>query len=242
VNAPYEMAATRSVLAEAHRVSGCAEQAHLEERAARAMLAGLGSPTSWLCTGPQQPPPADTVNVFRLDGDIRTVTFAGRTVLLRDLKGMHHLAQLLAAPDREFHVLDLVSGELRTGPRPDDGDLGPALDDQARAAYGRRLAEIDSDIDDATMLGDDERLALARADRDYLVRELARAYGLGGRHRLVGATSERARASVTRALRYAIARIAEHHPPLAAHLARTVRTGTYFSYVPDPRVPVRWQL
>jgi hypothetical protein len=50
------------------------------------------------------------------------------------------------------------------------------------------------DIDEATSLGDDERLALATADRDYLVRELARAYGLGGRSRLTGATSERARA------------------------------------------------
>lgn len=71
---------------------------------------------------------------------------------------------------------------------------------------------------------------------------MARASGLGGRYRLVGATSERARATVTRALRYAISRIAEHHPPLADQLARTLRTGTYCSYVPDPRVPARWQL
>ena len=193
-------------------------------------------------TATSRPAQADTDNVFRLDGDIRTVAFGGHTVLLQDLKGMHYLARLLAAPDREFHVLDLVADDRRTGPRRGEGDTGPALDAQARAAYKRRLAEIDADIDEATSLGDDERLALATADHDYLVRELARAYGLGGRHRSVGATSERARASVTRALRYAVARIAEHHPALADHLARTLRTGTYCSYVPDARVPARWQL
>jgi hypothetical protein len=242
VDAPYEIAVTRSVLSQALRSSGCAEQAEQEERAAQAIMSRLGVRTSAARPHPPQRAAADAENVFRLDGDIRTVTFGSRTVLLQDLKGMHYLARLLTVPDREFHVLDLVTGELGTGLRGSDGDVGPALDSEARAAYKRRLAEIDADIDEATSLGDDERLALARADRDYLVRELARAYGLGGRYRLVGATSERARASVTRALRYAISRIAEHHPPLADHLARTVRTGTYCSYVPDPRVPARWQL
>ena len=237
VDAPYEIAETRSLLARAHRAAGCAERADLEERAAQAILGRLA-----VRTATPRPAQADTDNVFRLDGDIRTVTFGGHTVLLQDLKGMHYLARLLAAPDREFHVLDLVADDRRTGPRRGEGDAGPALDAQARAAYKRRLAEIDADIDEATSLGDDERLALATADHDYLVRELARAYGLGGRHRSVGATSERARASVTRALRYAVARIAEHHPALADHLARTLRTGTYCSYVPDARVPARWQL
>ena len=237
VDAPYEIAETRSLLACAHRAAGCAERADLEERAAQAILGRLA-----VRTATPRPAQADTDNVFRLDGDIRTVAFGGHTVLLQDLKGMHYLARLLAAPDREFHVLDLVADDRRTGPRRGEGDTGPALDAQARAAYKRRLAEIDADIDEATSLGDDERLALATANHDYLVRELARAYGLGGRHRSVGATSERARASVTRALRYAVARIAEHHPALADHLARTLRTGTYCSYVPDARVPARWQL
>ena len=31
---------------------------------------------------------------------------------LRDLKGLHYLARLLAHPGREFHVLDLVSSEV----------------------------------------------------------------------------------------------------------------------------------
>jgi len=45
---------------------------------------------------------------------------------------------------------------------------------------------------------------------------------------------------VTRAVRQAVARIGEYHPSLGEHLTRTVRTGTYCAYVPDPRVPTAW--
>jgi hypothetical protein len=45
---------------------------------------------------------------------------------------------------------------------------------------------------------------------------------------------------VTRAIRQAIARLVEHHPGLGEHLERTVRTGTYCAYLPDPRAPVDW--
>lgn len=51
---------------------------------------------------------------------------------------------------------------------------------------------------------------------------------------------ERARVNVTRAISTALARIAEHHPALARHLAATIRTGAFCSYTPDPRLPVRW--
>ena len=52
-----------------------------------------------------------SVNVFRREGDYWTVIFDGHTVHVRDLKGMHYLARLLADPGREFHVLDLVAAE-----------------------------------------------------------------------------------------------------------------------------------
>ena len=242
VGAPYETAVAQLVLAEAHRALGRFGKAESDDRAARAGLVRIGArvPGDRPSTG--RAPPAGSAGVFRLEGDTRSIVFADRAVRLHDLKGMRYLARLLSAPDREFHVLDLTAAENGVPPREGNGDVGPALDAQARAAYKRRLAEIDEDIDEAAALGDDERIALARADRDYLVRELAGAFGLGGRARLAGSTSERARASVTRSLRYAMARIAEHHPAMAAHLQRTVRTGTYCSYGPDPRMPAGWDL
>jgi hypothetical protein len=239
VGAPYECASARLVLAEAHRLGGRVARAELEERAARSTLDRIGARSP---RHPPEPVPDSRRCAFRLDGDTRTVVFDGRSVLLRDLTGMHHLARLLAAPDREFHVLDLTAGERGDAVRIAGAGTGPVLDDQARAAYKRRLAEIDEDMDEAAALGDDERVALGRADREYLVRELAGAFGLGGRHRLVGSSSERARASVTRSLRYSLARIARHHPQLADHLTRAVRTGTYCCYAPDPRMELHWEL
>lgn len=274
IGVPHEAAAARMVLGEAHRRGGNDTCARLEWQTALAAFERLGShlwtdrladllgrretsttdgatSTTHGVLGDREGGQA-AANVFRSDGDIRTVVFDGESVLLADLKGMRYLARLLAEPAREFHVLDLVAAEH--GAVPADtrapnldavtrgGDAGPVLDDEARAAYRRRLAEIDDDIAEATRTNDPERRALAEADRDYLVTELARATGLGGRHRRVGSTSERARSSVTRTLRYALDRIAEHHPALGAHLDQTVQTGTYCVYLPDPRVPISWEV
>jgi hypothetical protein len=193
------------------------------------------------------------VNVFRREGDYWSVVFEGHTVRVRDLKGMRYLARLLADPGREFHVLDLVAAETgRDVPVDGDraaglphsslGDAGEMLDARAKDAYRRRLAEIDHDIAEAHTIGDDERAARSDAERDFLIQELARAFGLGGRGRRAASASERARAGVTRAIRQAIARIGEHHPRIGEHLGRTIRTGTYCAYVPDPRAPAGWQL
>ncbi|WP_324276656.1 transcriptional regulator [Blastococcus brunescens] len=241
VGAPYEAAAARLALAEGERLRGRPDRACLEERTALAVADRIGAGGLTQPRRGSVPARPTSGSVFRLEGDVRSVAFAGRTVVLRDLKGMRYLARLLGAPDREFHVLDLVAGEV--GEAAGIGaDLGPVVDGQARAAYKRRLAEIDDDLDEAAALGDTGRSALARADRDYLLRELAGAFGLGGRSRVAGSTSERARASVTRSLRYAVSRIAEHHPAMADHLERTIRTGTYCCYVPDSRVPASWEL
>lgn len=196
--------------------------------------------------------PADAEScVFRCDGDTRTVRFDGITVLLHDLIGLRFLERMLCEPGREFHVLDLVAVEGGSLPalakdseigttRADLGDAGFLLDDQARKAYKRRLLDVDEDIEEAAAMNDSGRLALAQADREYLINELSRAVGLGDRTRKAGETSERARSSVTRSLRYGMSRIAEHHPSLAEHLAQTVPTGTYCVYAPDSRVPTEW--
>jgi tetratricopeptide (TPR) repeat protein len=250
VGAPYEAARARMSLAEAHTACGSEHRALLERRAARAILDGIEAPPA---PSPAEAAPVERpgAGTFRREGDFWTVVFDGRTVRVRDLQGMRYLARLLAEPGREYHVLDLVAAETGRRTQADDGragdlpssgsgDAGDLLDARAKEAYRRRLSEIDEDIEEARASGDDERAARADAERDFLVRELARAFGMGGRARRAGSASERARAGVTRALRQAIARIGQHHPPLGEHLDRTVRTGTYCAYLPDPRARGEW--
>jgi tetratricopeptide (TPR) repeat protein len=258
VGAPYEAAHARLALAEAHAVSGSGHRAVLERRAARTILDGIEAapsmtPASVDSRESADRPWATRADVFRREGDYWSVGFEGLTVHLRDLKGMRYLARLLANPGREFHVLDLVAAEASQDgpvdanlvsdlPRSRLGDAGELLDTRAKDAYRRRLAEIDEDIIEARTLGDAQRAAQSDAERDFLVHELARAFGLGGRGRRAASTSERARAGVTRAVRQAIARIGEHHPQLGRHLGRAIRTGTYCAYRPEPRAPVGWEL
>jgi tetratricopeptide (TPR) repeat protein len=228
LGAPYEAAVARMVLAEALRAGGSEDHAVLELQAARTILDRIEVAARAT---------AET-NVFRREGDYWSVVFEGRTVRVRDLKGMRYLAQLLTHPGREFHVLDLVAAE--TGQQMALGDAGVILDERAKSAYRRRLAEIEDDIEQARALADAEREAQSDAERDFLVRELARAVGMGGRDRRASSASERARSGVTRAVRQGIARVGEHHPPLGEHLHRAVRTGTYCAYVPDPGAPAAW--
>ena len=246
VGAPYETALARMGLGDAYRAEGREGAALLEQRAARSAFERIGAAQA---TGDAHPPPsradepAGQANVFRREGDFWSVVFENRTARLRDLKGLHYLARLLADPGKEFHVADLVSGERTESlPLPGGSHAGELLDPQAKQAYRRRLAEIEEDLEEARAMGNSERAAQADAERDFLVRELARAVGLGGRDRLAGSMSERARASVTRAVRQAMARIREHNAPLGEHLERAIRTGTYCAYMPDSRVPVDWQL
>jgi tetratricopeptide (TPR) repeat protein len=250
IGAPYEAAVARMGLAEALRAGGSEHQAALELEAARTILEGIEAAHVRGDAGLDEQPAAD-LNVFRREGDYWSVVFEGRTVRLRDVKGMRYLARLLAEPGREFHVLDLVAAESGSAARDETGqllsptrlgDAGEMLDARAKDAYRRRLAEIEDDIEQARAIGDPERAAQADAERDFLVRELSRAVGLGGRDRRASSASERARVGVTRAVRQGIARIGEHHPELGEHLNRAIRTGAYCAYLPDPRAPAAWRL
>jgi hypothetical protein len=131
-------------------------------------------------------------------------------------------------------------GELEL--RPDVGDAGALLDAEARAAYRARLDELQEELDEAERFNDPVRAEMARDERDFLVRELARAVGLGGRDRRAASHAERARLNATRAIRAAMASLARAHPSLGQHLAATIRTGRYCSYTPDPRTPTTWEL
>src|SRR5262249_15528954 len=202
-----------------------------------------------LSTPPPAPAAPDAASTLpcRLlhEGDFWTICFDGVTSRVRDAKGMRYLRLLLAYPGQEFHVLALVADVEGREAHPEParvsaaalerlamhrgaaGDAGIVLDAQARTAYRSRLAGLEAARDGADAANDPGRRDRAAAEIEFLERELAKAIGLGGRMRRAGSPAERARVSVTRALRAAITRMAKANPSLGRHFDATVRTGTF---------------
>ena len=106
-------------------------------------------------------------------------------------------------------------------------DAGVVLDEPAKHAYRERIAELEAEIEQARRWNDLERTARAEGELDALTRELAGALGLGGRDRRAASDSERARASVSKAVRSAVRRLEDAAPragppPLARRAHRHV--------------------
>ncbi len=177
---------------------------------------------------------------FVRTGAVWQVEFRGRSVTVVDSKGMRDLAVLLGRPGQEVHVLDLV--EASGGPsRAEAGsDTGPTIDAAARNAYRRRLVDLEEEIDDASRDHDQGRLEKLGAEKDFLAAELSAALGLGGRVRVTGDPTERARKAVAMRIGTALKAIETVHPELARHLRNSVSTGRFCSYRPDQEQT--WQL
>jgi len=198
--------------------------------------------------------------VFVKEGDYWTIVFSGKVLHLKHSKGLAYIAHLLRCPGRDFYVLDLVASVdgasvetlvphtalahaegLRTR-RTGEDDSTPVLDREAKFAYRRRIGELRNELEQAKSFNDLGRISSIEDEISRLASELSRAMGFGGRwDRKLGSDSERARVSVTNAVRMTIKRIRQEDPDLARYLATTIRTGRYCSYTYDPRFPGPWR-
>jgi hypothetical protein len=189
-------------------------------------------------------PPGARAGSFRRDGEVWTLVFEGRTTRLRHMLGLVHLSRLLGEPGREVHAAELAAaahaGQGGAPHRASAGDAGEHLDARARSEYAARLRDAREELEEAERRNDRGRSERLGDEIERLAAELSRGFGLGGRARRAGAASERARLSVTRAIRYAIDKIGEHDPALAEHLRHGVRTGVFCAYEPSSRDPVSW--
>src|SRR5260221_1222242 len=203
--------------------------------------------------------------IFCKEGEYWAIGFGGKSFRLKDTKGLGYLAYLMRHPAVEFHVLDLAGGiasqrdEDEAGqstnglPRGDEelekagihignlGDAGEMLDEQAKVAYRRRLAELREELEEAKELGNVERAEQAEQEIDALTSELSRAVGLGGRNRRAASASERARQSIAKTIKSGLDRIAQSDATLGDLLSRCIKTGNFCSYQPDPEFPIAWR-
>lgn len=229
-------------LARLREAAGDRAGAELEARAAKAVLDELdvtltADDADVLERLAQGRRPSGRSATLARTGTTWTASHDGTGVQLRDSKGIRYLAELLSTVGVERHALDLVDriegvDPARAVDRRRLGDAGPALDAAARSAYRRRVEELRTDIDDALTGGRLEEAEQLQGELDHLVRELAAAFGVGGRERPGASAAERARLNVTRSLRTAVTRLGEALPEAAAALDRGLRTGLYCRYEP----------
>jgi hypothetical protein len=112
------------------------------------------------------------------------------------------------------------------------GSRQPVLDRAAAAAYRARLTTLDDEIADAEADHDLARAERRRNEKRWLLAELTRAAGLGGRPRVFADDAERARSAVTKAIRRAIDKVAAVEPALGELLLSQVHTGACCRFDP----------
>ena len=180
-----------------------------------------------------RPPELTPQRVFRKEGDFWSVSFDGKTIRLKDGKGPVYLSYLLRQPGHDFPAAELlkaVSGAAEVTVR---SSAGSAIDEQARAQYKARALEIQDELIEARKLNDSGRVAALQEELEGIAAEMTAATGLGGRRRVVGDTSEKARKSVSAAVSRTVRQVAAANSSLGEHLQKHISSGTALSYQSD---------
>ncbi len=163
---------------------------------------------------------------LRRQQDVWLLEYDARSRHLQDIKGLRYLAALLARPSTSIPALELA------GSTAGRGDHGGA----DTAAHRARARELRDELDEARAFNDPERVNRVRAQLERLAADLAQL------DESSSAAGERARINVTRAIKAAVRRIAEHEPELGHLLRGAVRTGTTCAYEPDPSLLLEWEI
>lgn len=187
------------------------------------------------------------------EGEYWTIRKDDVITRLKDSKGVGYLVALLERPNEEVHVLDLVSATgkrpapVKTNPREVTISTGGAgdvvLDARARDEYKQRIKDLQDELQEAEDFNDTARASRAREEMDFLMAELGRSLGVGGRARNLGTSdAERARVNVTKALRSTIDKIGESDAGLGKHLDANVKTGIFCGYLDGVEPCLEWQV
>ncbi len=220
--------------------AACADSAAARRAADKALevadvlgLAAIAARAREALAGPLPASGADIL-IFSREGELWAIGDPAAAVRVKDARGLGYIARLLCAPGQELLAAELA-GATASG---DDA----VLDEEAKAAYRTRIEELRERAASAARFGDAAAARRADAELEALAAELRRAVGLRGRDRHLAGPAQRARSSVTKAIRSAIRRLADADPALAQHLDSAIRTGTFCRYVPDARHPIDWRV
>ncbi|HEV7807073.1 MAG TPA: AAA family ATPase [Solirubrobacteraceae bacterium] len=214
----------QSVAGEAERLGMRHAVLRAAELRTRLAPAGGGAAPAQAPRGAAPETPGRALARLRREHDVWTLDYEGRRVCLQDAKGLRHLATLLASPRTPIPALVLAA----------PGAAASAAADVAeRRAHADELRE---ELAEARSFNDPERVRRAGFELEALAGDVTSAAAEKG------PLAERARVNVTRAIRAALRRIAEHEPELGRLLQSSIRTGSACAYLPDPDAPLQWEI
>lgn len=192
---------------------------------------------------------------FRRKGDYWSISYEGRTFLLRDAKGLHYIAHLLRHPGKRFTVFELTaivnplaSGALGTPSITLDefqvnSDLGGGdvnIDAKAMKQYQQEIKRLNNELEIAQQLNDLVRIESLQDEINAIRRQLVLDTGLGGRSRKSLDIGDRARRAVFTTYERALTSILKNDRKLWQHLRNAIKTG--HSLVYDPEEVPDWEL
>ena len=201
---------------------------------------------------------------LRISGKACIAYYAGVQGQFKESKGLKYLVVLLRRPEENFSVGDL---ELEVNPPHPDAlgkevrhilgaqeegdddagftignatDAGGAIDAQTMKDVRKTIKELDDKIEIAADSGNHVLQAQSEAEREALLDYLGKSLNIHNQPRPVDSPQEQKRKNVLAAITRAIDDIKGTHRALGDHLAASIRTGNFCSYVPSPLIS--WQI
>jgi hypothetical protein len=208
-------------------------------------------------------------NRFEKQGDTWAITFAGETCrLAAPLIGLDYILILLQNPGRSMRGLELqtvlagnpiasrpagklvaddVTVDARTDTDEDECSLSfpghssgdEQLDPKAIRQYKERLKDLERDATNAYNLSDNAKGDELQKQYDEIESRLKQSFDIHHRPRVFSDDNEKARISITRALKRAYNKIRLQAPKTARHMESNIKTGSEFVYLDNS---LSWKL
>lgn len=175
--------------------------------------------------------------IFFRQGEYWLVVYNGVPKYVRHSQGMSYITLLLQAPGEEIHAAALRHLVLGDGNEADMGSAGKVADKKTIKEYKAEINEMDEDLAEARANNDAGRVELLTEKLEVLCAEVGRATGLQDKLREASSDQERARKSVTAAIKRALEAIRKEHKPLWLHLRTYLDTGNFLCYRGDSSAP-----
>jgi len=177
-----------------------------------------------------------TVPTFRREGDFWKIWFENEPISLKDSAGLRLISQLLENRGQSWHsaqLLALVAGQSAALP---SGGAGEATDLASLQAYRSRLRDLEAELNENSGAGDPARELELRDEAHQLRQHLRFVTNVRGKPRAAADDAERARQTVSVAIRRAMTILSRKHPSLWRHLRKHLKSGVFCAYEPDPDV------